>query len=88
MGNIEIKVIHTPGHTQGGVCFYVDGKLFSGDTIFRESVGRCDLPGGNFNQIVESIEQKLFVLPEDTVIYPGHGKTTTVGWEKEHNSYM
>lgn len=88
LGNIEIKVIHTPGHTQGGVCFYVDGKLFSGDTIFRESVGRCDLPGGNFNQIVESIEQKLFVLPEDTVIYPGHGKTTTVGWEKEHNSYM
>ena len=88
LGNIEIKVIHTPGHTQGGVCFYTEGSLFSGDTIFRESVGRCDLPGGDFNQIVDSIEQKVFELPEDTVIYPGHGKTTTVGWEKVHNSFM
>ena len=88
VGNLEIKVIHTPGHTQGGVCFYIDGHLFSGDTIFRESVGRCDLPGGNFSQIVESIENKIFTLPEDTVIYPGHGKTTTVSWEKEHNSYF
>lgn len=88
VGNLEIKVIHTPGHTQGGVCFYIDGHLFSGDTIFRESVGRCDLPGGNFSQIVESIENKIFTLPEDTVIYPGHGKTTTVSWEKENNSYF
>ena len=88
LGNTEIKVIHTPGHTQGGVCFYTEGSLFSGDTIFRESVGRCDLPGGDFNQIVDSIEQKIFELPEETVIYPGHGKTTTVGWEKVHNSFM
>ncbi len=88
LGNLEIKVIHTPGHTQGGVCFYVDGNLFSGDTIFRESVGRCDLPGGNFDQIVQSIENKIFTLPDETVIYPGHGKTTTVAWEKEHNTYM
>lgn len=88
LGNLEIKVIHTPGHTQGGVCFYIENSLFSGDTIFRESVGRCDLPGGNFNQIVESIEQRIFTLPDDTIIYPGHGKTTTVAWEKEHNSYM
>ena len=88
LGNIEIKVIHTPGHTQGGVCFYINGHLFSGDTIFRESVGRCDLPGGNFNQIVESIEQRIFTLPSETVIHPGHGRETTVGWEKENNSYM
>ena len=88
LGNTEIKIIHTPGHTQGGVCFYTNGSLFSGDTIFRESVGRCDLPGGDFNQIVDSIEQRIFELPEDTVIYPGHGKTTTVGWEKIHNSFM
>jgi glyoxylase-like metal-dependent hydrolase (beta-lactamase superfamily II) len=88
LGNSEIKVIHTPGHTQGGVCFYIEGSLFSGDTIFRESVGRCDLPGGDFNQIVDSIEQKVFELPDETVIYPGHGKTTTVGWEKVHNSFM
>ena len=88
LGNLEIRVIHTPGHTQGGVCYYVNGNLFSGDTIFKESVGRCDLPGGDFDQIVESIESKIFTLPEDTVIYPGHGRTTTVGWEKEHNMFM
>lgn len=88
LGNSEIKVIHTPGHTQGGVCFYVDGKLFSGDTIFRGLVGRCDLEGGNFNQIVDSIESKIFTLPPETVIYPGHGRTSTVAWEKEHNQFM
>ena len=88
LGNLEIKVIHTPGHTQGGVCYYLEGNLFSGDTIFKESVGRCDLPGGNFDQIVESIEQKIFTLPKDTIIYPGHGKPTTVEWEIEHNTYL
>ena len=88
LGNLEIKVIHTPGHTQGGCCFYVDGNLFSGDTIFRESIGRCDLPGGDFNQIIKSIQEKIFTLPENTTILPGHGKTTTVAWEKENNSYM
>lgn len=88
LGESEIKVIHTPGHTQGGVCYLVDGKLFSGDTIFRESVGRCDLEGGNFDQIVESITNKIFTLPEDFLIYPGHGRMTSVGWEKEHNRFM
>lgn len=88
LGNLEIKVIHTPGHTQGGVCFYVENNLFSGDTIFRESIGRCDLPGGDYNQIIDSIEERIFTLPEETVIYPGHGRTTTVGWEKVHNSFM
>ena len=88
LGNLEIKVIHTPGHTQGGVCFYINGCLFSGDTIFKESVGRCDLPGGNFDQIVKSIEEKIFTLPEETIIYPGHGKTTTVAWEKKYNTYL
>ena len=88
LGNKKIKVIHTPGHTQGGVCYYTEGVLFSGDTIFRESVGRCDLEGGNFDQIVESIENKIFTLPPETVIYPGHGKPTTVAWEKEHNCLM
>lgn len=88
LGNLKIKVIHTPGHTQGGVCYLIDNHLFSGDTIFKESVGRCDLPGGNFDQIVESIENKIFTLPIDVIIYPGHGKTTTVGWEKDHNMFM
>lgn len=88
LGNLEIKVLHTPGHTQGGVCYLVGGNLFSGDTIFRESVGRCDLEGGDFNQIVESIENKIFTLPPNTLIYPGHGKTTSVEWEKEHNRFL
>lgn len=88
LGDTEIKVIHTPGHTQGGVCYLTDGKLFSGDTIFRESVGRCDLEGGDFEQIVESIKNKIFTLPPETLIYPGHGRMTSVEWEKEHNRFM
>ena len=88
LGNNDIKVIHTPGHTQGGVCYLVDNMLFSGDTVFRESVGRCDLEGGDFEQIVESIKTKIFTLPEATIIYPGHGKSTDVAWEKEHNHFM
>ena len=88
LGDMEIKVIHTPGHTQGGVCYLTDGKLFSGDTIFRESVGRCDLEGGDFDQIVDSIEDKIFTLPPETLIYPGHGRMTSVEWEKEHNRFM
>ena len=88
LGDLEIKVIHTPGHTQGGVCYLADGKLFSGDTIFRESVGRCDLEGGDFDQIVESIETKIFTLPPETLIYPGHGRMSSVEWEKEHNRFL
>ncbi len=88
LGDTEIKVIHTPGHTQGGVCYLVDGKLFSGDTIFREAVGRCDLEGGDFDQIVESIQNKIFTLPEETVIYPGHGRMTDVEWEKQNNRFL
>ena len=88
LGNKEIKVIHTPGHTPGGVCYLVEDMLFSGDTVFRESVGRCDLDGGDFVQIVDSIKTKIFTLPENITIYPGHGKQTTVGWEKVHNQFM
>ena len=88
LGELEIKVLHTPGHTQGGVCYLVENNLFSGDTIFKEAVGRCDLEGGNFAQIVESIEDKIFTLSKDTTIYPGHGKITSVEWEKEHNRFM
>jgi len=88
LGEHEIKVIHTPGHTQGGVCYLIDNMLFSGDTIFKESVGRCDMEGGDFNQIVESIKTKIFTLPDDIIIYPGHGQATTVGWEKVHNHFM
>lgn len=86
-GHTNIKVIHTPGHTQGGVCYLIDNILFSGDTVFRECVGRCDLEGGNFNQIVESINSKIFTLPDNIEIYPGHGTKTSVGWEKVHNRF-
>ena len=88
LGDTEIKVLHTPGHTQGGVCYLVNDMLFSGDTIFREAVGRCDLEGGDFDQIVESIETKIFTLPENITIYPGHGPSSAVGWEKEHNRFL
>ena len=88
LGNNEIKVIHTPGHTQGGVCYLIDGKLFSGDTIFRESVGRTDLEGGDFDQIIDSITNKIFTLAPETLIYPGHGRMTSVEWEKEHNRFI
>lgn len=87
-GQKEIKVIHTPGHTAGGVCFLVDNKLFTGDTIFFESVGRTDLLTGSFNQIKSSIEEKIFTLDENIEIYPGHGRSTTVGYEKVHNQFL
>ena len=87
LGNKEIKVIHTPGHTQGGVCYLSGDNLFSGDTIFRECVGRCDLEGGDFTQIVESIKSRIFTLSDDVKIYPGHGISTTVGWEKMNNNF-
>lgn len=88
LGENEIKVIHTPGHTPGGVCYLTGEMLFSGDTVFRESVGRCDLEGGDFVQIVDSIKTKVFTLPDNIIIYPGHGRTTDVAWEKLHNQFM
>ena len=88
LGNTEIKIIHTPGHTQGSVCYLVNDILFSGDTIFYESVGRCDLEGGDFVQIVDSIKSKIFTLNGNVKIYPGHGILSTVSWEKEHNKFM
>lgn len=87
-GQNEIKVIHTPGHTAGGVCFLIDNKLFSGDTIFFESVGRTDLLTGSFNQIKSSIEEKIFTLDENIEIYPGHGRSSTVGYEKVNNQFL
>ncbi len=88
LSNIEIKVIFTPGHTKGGVCFLIGDKLFSGDTIFYESVGRTDLPGGNFQELVNSIQSRIFALDENVKIYPGHGICTTVGHEKINNKFL
>lgn len=87
LGTQEIHVIHTPGHTKGGVCFYVPSEdmLISGDTIFREGVGRTDLPGGSYSEEIESIRERLFTLPEQTIVYPGHGPSTSIAWEKTHN---
>lgn len=87
-GQHEIKVIHTPGHTQGCVCYLINDDLFSGDTLFYECVGRTDLPGGNFKQIVSSIKEKLFVLDDNIKVYPGHGPTSTIGHEKENNQFV
>lgn len=81
------KVIHAPGHTAGGVCYYIEEEkvLFSGDTLFRESVGRTDLPTASPMDIIDSVGRKLLVLPEDTNVYPGHDEDTTIGHEKKYN---
>lgn len=84
LGDIEFQVIHTPGHTSGGSCLYCasEGLLISGDTLFRGSWGRTDLPTSDFFQIIDSITNKLMKLPDDTIVYPGHGKSTKIGEEK------
>lgn len=85
----KIRCLLTPGHTEGGMCFYFTGSdiLFSGDTLFEQSVGRTDFPGGSMRQIVQSIRTKLFVLPDHTKVYPGHGMMTSIGNEKMLNPY-
>lgn len=87
-GSKEIKVVHTPGHTQGGVCYLVDDLIFTGDTLFYEAVGRTDLPGGNFNQLKSNIETRLFTLDSNIKVYPGHGISSTIGHEKENNQFL
>ena len=88
--NCEFRIIHTPGHTRGSVCFLFERfhALFSGDTIFHSSVGRTDLPGGSQESLVKSIREKIFILPDDLEIFPGHGEATTVGFEKGNNPYI
>jgi len=81
-------VIHTPGHTLGGICLLANGFLLSGDTLFQQSIGRTDLPGGNHAQLITSIREKLFSLPDDTVVFPGHGPRTSIGLEKKSNPFV
>lgn len=89
-GNQQLQVIHTPGHTPGGCCLYLEQhqKLIAGDTLFADGVGRTDLPGGSHSQLVESIKTRLFCLPDTVQVYPGHGPATTIGHEKRHNPYL
>jgi glyoxylase-like metal-dependent hydrolase (beta-lactamase superfamily II) len=90
LGPAEFHVLHTPGHTQGSLCLWIplERKLIAGDTLFRESIGRTDLPGGDGRQIVRSIADKLLVLPEETTVFPGHGAPTTIGHEKRFNPFL
>ncbi|GEN32765.1 MBL fold metallo-hydrolase [Aneurinibacillus danicus] len=88
LAGLNIRVLETPGHTPGGVSFLIDNELFSGDTLFAHSIGRTDLPGGNYEQLIQSIQDKLMPLPEDTRVYPGHGPDTTIGFEKLHNPFI
>ncbi len=86
VGEIELKAISTPGHTKGGMCYLSnDGKLFSGDTLFHGSIGRTDFEGGNFEELRYSVCEKLFKLPEETVVYSGHGYKTSIKFEKQFN---
>jgi hydroxyacylglutathione hydrolase len=87
-GDIELTVIHTPGHSPGGVSFYTDQIVFAGDTLFAGSVGRTDFPGGDFDQLKQSIQQKLFVLGDNVTVYPGHMGKTTIGMEKKYNPFV
>ena len=88
VGDMQIKVINTPGHTEGGVCYLIEDKLFSGDTLFRESVGRTDLFGGSFEKLLDSVKNKLFKLDDNITVYPGHGPATTIGYEKKYNEIL
>lgn len=90
IGNSFLDVFYTPGHADGHVCFYdqEDQFVITGDVLFRDTIGRTDLPSGNFNLLMESIHDKLFILPDDTVVYPGHGPATTIGYEKINNPFI
>jgi glyoxylase-like metal-dependent hydrolase (beta-lactamase superfamily II) len=92
-GQLQARVLHTPGHTPGSVCLFIEAPgaaplLLAGDTLFEGGVGRTDFPGGSFEQILHSIRDTLFVLPDETVVVPGHGPETTIGEERENNPYV
>ncbi|OGU60288.1 MAG: hypothetical protein A2X64_03580 [Ignavibacteria bacterium GWF2_33_9] len=89
-GEMKLKIIHTPGHTLGGVCIELIGekKIITGDTLFRAGIGRTDFTGGNFEDIEHSIREKLYIYPDDYYIFPGHGPSSTIGFEKKKNPYV
>ena len=87
-GNITLNVLHTPGHTPGGISLFTEGHVFVGDTLFAGSIGRTDFPGGDFATLKSSIQDKLFTLGDDVRVYTGHGPETTIGHEKQHNPFV
>jgi len=88
LNDLELEILHTPGHTPGGISIKLDGVVFTGDTLFAGSVGRTDLPDGDGEVLLGSIRKKLFTLDDDTVVYPGHGQESTIGIEKESNPFF
>ena len=88
IGKTKFSILHCPGHSPDSLCFYTDGVLIGGDVIFKGSLGRTDLPGGNTEQLMNSIPEKIYLLPDETKIYPGHGPETTLGTEKKQNPYL
>jgi glyoxylase-like metal-dependent hydrolase (beta-lactamase superfamily II) len=88
IGSYSFEIIHTPGHTPGGICLYCDKLLFAGDTLFEQSIGRTDFPGGSHSQLIHAIKSRLFILPDDTIVFPGHGPKTTIGIEKKTNPFI
>lgn len=88
VGDLSFEVIHTPGHSPGGICLYGEGHLFSGDTLFAGSIGRTDLPGGDLEQLLGHLRSQLMVLPDATVVHPGHGPESTIGREKSVNPFV
>lgn len=87
-GEITLTVIHTPGHSKGGICLHTKGHLFAGDTLFSGSIGRTDLPGGDYDTLIASIKNKILELDDNTVVYTGHGPETTIGNEKQSNPFL
>ncbi|HPI43308.1 MAG TPA: MBL fold metallo-hydrolase [Candidatus Cloacimonas acidaminovorans] len=88
LGSEKVKVIHTPGHTKGSICLLAGKYLISGDTLFEQSIGRTDFPGGCHTAIIDSIKNKLFILDDDVLVFPGHGPTTSIGLEKVNNPFV
>lgn len=88
VGDLHFKVLYTPGHTTGGICLFGHGVVFSGDALFKFSIGRTDFPGGDYDQLIDSIKNKLMVLPDDTVVYTGHGPDSTIGAERQGNPFL
>ncbi|GAI29399.1 unnamed protein product [marine sediment metagenome] len=88
ISDLHFWVLHTPGHSPGGICLSGEGVVFSGDTLFNCGIGRTDLPGGNSSQLMNSIHTKLIVLPDSTIVYPGHGPETTIGTERRGNPFL